>query len=185
MRLHKEGGKDDTTTSHLELHNLRDLGLQGMKGAQQDVDSDFAEIVGLQDDRLTQEEIENANVRVGAEDDWALFQKLQKLGINANSQARHALLIGGSAANLQGIEQDLATMGELLIDRGFEVTVCYEDATWDKIFQAWHGLIQRTAEHDTVVVYYSGHGVMGVSALAAVNRLTGQLTVETVGWSSW
>lgn len=164
LRFHKEGGKDDTPTSCIELHNLRDLGLQGMKGAQRDVDRDFAEIVGLQEDQLTQEEIENGNARDGAEDDWALFQKLQELQINESSQARHALLIGGSAANLQGIGRDLATMGELLIDRGFEVTVCYEDATRDNIFQAWHGLIQRTKEHDTVVVYYSGHGVMGVSS---------------------
>jgi hypothetical protein len=57
------------------------------------------------------------------------------------------------------VQNDIKAMSDLLLSRGFDVSLCYgADATRDGITRAWTELIQRTSSRDAVVVYYSGHG---------------------------
>jgi Caspase domain len=158
VKFLKEGEEDSTPISHIKLYPLRDLDCQGMKGAQEDVGGEFAEIVGLHDGK-TQAEADDEYVETMGEDDWKLFHKLRELEINKGSQAKCALLIGGAPHFLDGIKNDLSSMAEFFIDRGFDITVYYDDcATRDGILKEWRRLVRQTAENNVVVVYYTGHG---------------------------
>lgn len=61
-------------------------------------------------------------------------------------------------------------MSEFLIDRDFDVILCYsENATTANILKAWRQLIWQTKKDDVVVVYYLGHG--GTSISTVINEL--------------
>jgi hypothetical protein len=73
---------------------------------------------------------------------------------------RRALLIGSRYKGLNGPENDINTMSRVLGALGFQITRCFDhDATRNGIRKAWEELIESIHDtHDTVVVYFSGHG---------------------------
>ncbi|KAI8183027.1 hypothetical protein K4K54_002124 [Colletotrichum sp. SAR 10_86] len=80
--------------------------------------------------------------------------------------AKRALLIGSPVHGLKGTDNDLKTMAKLLKSHGFDVgndayvkTLFRETATRQNILAAWDALIINASRDDTVVIYYSGHGV--------------------------
>ncbi|KAL3294477.1 peptidase c14 caspase catalytic subunit p20 [Colletotrichum asianum] len=87
--------------------------------------------------------------------------------------AKRALLIGSPVHGLRGTENDLNTMTTILKSRGFETEsavyvnrLFHRDATRQKILDAWEALIRDASWGDTVVIYYSGHGVCVESDVA-------------------
>lgn len=93
--------------------------------------------------------------------------------------AKRALLIGSPVHGLRGTENDLNTMTTILKSRGFETEsavyvnrLFHRDATRQKILDAWEALIRDASWGDTVVIYYSGHGVCVESDVA--NEASGQ-----------
>jgi Caspase domain len=81
--------------------------------------------------------------------------------------SKHALLIGSPFDGLTGVANDLATMTPLLEKRGFAISQCSGvQATRDGILAAWRRLIATVIDSGAVVVYYSGHGGIAVSAEA-------------------
>ncbi|KUJ17459.1 uncharacterized protein LY89DRAFT_53904 [Mollisia scopiformis] len=143
----KKAAIQSSLVKEISLLDLQDLGQAGMKGdAQQELDK-AAEVVD--DDEVDLGDME-ANI---TQEDWDTFDKL------LNASKKRALLIGGSEKSLNGVRHDLTAMSDLLIARGFDITLCYgESATRDGIIRAWRHLIQQTSKEDAVVVYYSGHG---------------------------
>jgi hypothetical protein len=72
---------------------------------------------------------------------------------------KYALLIGSRVGDLSAIENDLKMIGAALKKYGFEISLCDEHrATRQGILDAWRKLVDKTAENDAVVVYYTGHG---------------------------
>ena len=130
------------------LDRMLDLGLAGIKGAPHAVGETprisavLCEEVLNEDDEQTKEGME-------------LFEKLKA------ASDKRALLIGGSEKSLKGVKNDLRIMADLLLSRGFSLSLFYgADATRENIIAAWLQRIEQTptgSEH-AVVVYYSGHG---------------------------
>ncbi|KUI72445.1 Metacaspase-1 [Cytospora mali] len=142
----KEGAAFDRRIS---LKDLLDLGHLGIRGAVTQGVDEASQITGVDED--------DANERsVGIEEtDKELFKKI----LSASASGKRALLIGGAESNLKGVRNDLRGMSDLLLDLGFDVSLCFEKmATRDGILRSWAQLIQKTRNGDTVVVYYSGHG---------------------------
>jgi hypothetical protein len=149
-RLRLDFIKDGTTgpapAREVSLHDLLDLGRMGMRNAAREVD-ETSHITGLYEQKARDD------AAIAAEEDWEMYEKL------TSASGKHALLIGGSEQALRGVQNDIKAMSDLLLRRGFDVTLCYgADATRDGIIRAWRELIQRTSSRDAVVVYYSGHG---------------------------
>lgn len=73
---------------------------------------------------------------------------------------RRALLVGSQTYGLTGCNADVALMRVTLTARGFDAieTLVDGDATRAGILDAFGRLATEIAAHDTVVVYYSGHG---------------------------
>ncbi|KAH8203972.1 hypothetical protein TruAng_001914 [Truncatella angustata] len=85
---------------------------------------------------------------------------------------KKALLIASSYNGLSGPSNDVRNMALLLGELGFISTQCCEhQATRDGIRAAWNRFIESLSLHDTVVVYYSGHGGM-VESTSPVSRDT-------------
>ncbi|KAF3809649.1 hypothetical protein GCG54_00012937 [Colletotrichum gloeosporioides] len=88
------------------------------------------------------------------------------------SGTKRALLIGSPLHGLRGTKNDLHAMTTILKSRGFETEgfhvkkLFQSDATRQKILDAWEALIQDASRDDTVVIYYSGHGVCVESDVA-------------------
>ncbi|KAH0829396.1 hypothetical protein FOPE_10150 [Fonsecaea pedrosoi] len=60
---------------------------------------------------------------------------------------------------LRGVLHDADTMADFLSAKGFDISrCCGEDATYAGIVAAWRRVIEATSSHDTVVIYYAGHG---------------------------
>lgn len=126
------------------LDDLVDLGHGGMKSAGLEVD-EIGDIA-FEDDSYEED-------LPMTEEDKIVFDKLSK------ALGKRALLIGGIEHGLKGIRNDLTTMADLLLDRGFDITLCYgEDATRQGVIATWLQFMAETSEGDVVVVYYSGHG---------------------------
>ncbi|KAL1879183.1 hypothetical protein Daus18300_001762 [Diaporthe australafricana] len=144
-----DGGASDSDSSEADvsLDGLLHLGLTGMKGGAQVAD-ETRHIAGVSDGDMT---MEDGKVMTGKE----TFEKLR------TASGKHALLIGGAEQSLNGVQTDLSVMADLLLGRGFHVSLCYgSDATRRGIIGAWNALIKRIPKksRDAVVVYYSGHG---------------------------
>lgn len=78
--------------------------------------------------------------------------------------SRRALLIGAPLDGLQGVENDVEAMAQVLGGKGFEIARCVgEEATRAGVLEAYEQLIARTGPGDAVVVYYSGHGGIAYS----------------------
>ncbi|MFC5063104.1 caspase family protein [Actinomycetospora atypica] len=72
---------------------------------------------------------------------------------------RRALLIGSQVGALQGVEGDVAVMGDVLEDLGFTTDRRTGSASSAAgIVAAYRELIADTAADDATVVYYTGHG---------------------------
>ncbi|PVH70532.1 hypothetical protein DL98DRAFT_577809 [Cadophora sp. DSE1049] len=81
---------------------------------------------------------------------------------------KRALLIGSDYGGLKGTENDVETVAKILHDCDFQsenIQLLIGDrAIRDGILKAWEDLIEALEEnkdenaHDTVVIYYSGHG---------------------------
>lgn len=83
-----------------------------------------------------------------------------------------ALLIGSPHGELKKVKKDLETTTAPLKNRGFEIEQCCdEQATRDGIYKACNSIIEKSAEGDAVVVYYSGHAGL---AKATAPRLESQ-----------
>src|SRR5213595_1100454 len=88
---------------------------------------------------------------------------------------KRALLIASPYGDLEGPENDVEMMSEVLQKRGFQVSQCCGSAaTRDGIRSAWHTLISQISPDDTVVIYYSGHGGEALSAKSADKQDSGQ-----------
>ncbi|KAF6802680.1 peptidase c14 caspase catalytic subunit p20 [Colletotrichum musicola] len=81
------------------------------------------------------------------------------------ASAKRALLIGSSYGGLKGTRNDVDIISRVLSSRGFDVRnssyvtrLHDEDATRQRILEAWEKLISETSWGDVVVIYYSGHG---------------------------
>lgn len=79
---------------------------------------------------------------------------------------KRALLIGSPVHGLRGTENDLNMMTNILQSHGFNTEtdrhvkkLFRQDATRQKIIDAWESLISDISRDDAVVIYYSGHGV--------------------------
>jgi filamentous hemagglutinin family protein len=75
---------------------------------------------------------------------------------------RRALIIGNSQygaplASLAGVKKDTREVGALLSRLGFDVTIA-NNATREEMVAALNKLILESGPHDSVVVYYAGHG---------------------------
>jgi len=82
--------------------------------------------------------------------------------------AARALMVGSEILGLSGVTRDLDLMGELLVDRGFEVRRHDRDtATRTAVLQAFESLAADTRPGDSVVVYYSGHGGLALNTPAS------------------
>lgn len=83
------------------------------------------------------------------------------MDLNNSYQPRKALLIGSPYGDLQGVSNDVTTIGKMLESRGFTITKCCDhQATLDGIRSYWNSLIGSLDKNDTVVIYYSGHGAL-------------------------
>ncbi|MEU2561088.1 caspase family protein [Streptomyces longispororuber] len=77
---------------------------------------------------------------------------------------RRALLLGSATYGLQGVDNDIELMEDVLTARGFVqamITTCTgKDATYHGMTDALGRLCRDAQQGDTVVVYYSGHGAL-------------------------
>ena len=71
----------------------------------------------------------------------------------------HALLVGSPGTTLQGIDQDVREMAEMLQARGFVVDTRTGDrATRAGILAGYDALIDSARADEPAVFYYAGHG---------------------------
>lgn len=73
--------------------------------------------------------------------------------------SKRALLIASSFGQLQGPENDVETVAQLLGQNGFATKLCRgSHATRSGILKAWHKFNSDIQNDDIIFVYYSGHG---------------------------
>lgn len=150
-----DAAQSETEEGKVSLDALLHLGLAGMKGGHPAGD-ETRHIAGVCDDDGT-----IGDEDAMTEEEARLFKRLK------TASGKHALLIGGSEQSLNGVRTDLGAMANLLLERGFNVSLCYGSrATRRGIIEAWQALVKRIPKHskDAVVVYYSGHGGASESA---------------------
>ena len=77
----------------------------------------------------------------------------------------HALLIGVGGYNMEETVNDATALHNILADKslaGYKniILLTEEQATRDGILKAFEKLINETNEDSSVLIYYSGHGVL-------------------------